>query len=116
MLPSKKMNKYNAKKTEVNGITFASKGEAKRYNHLLLLEEAKAISDLQLQPKFLLQDKFICNGEKVRAINYIADFSYIENGKQIVEDFKGVETEVFKLKKKLFLFKYGEIIELRIIK
>ena len=110
------MNKYHAKKTSVNGITFASRGEAKRYSYLLLLEKAKKISNLELQPKFLLQDKFIHNGEKIRVINYIADFQYNENGKAIVEDFKGVETEVFKIKRKLFLKKYGFKYELRIIK
>ena len=110
------MNKYRARKTSVNGIAFASKGEAKRYSHLLLLLKAKKISNLELQPRFLLQEKDVVNGEHIRAINYIADFKYEENGKTIIEDFKGVETEVFKIKRKLFLKKYGLEYELRIIK
>jgi dsDNA-binding SOS-regulon protein len=44
-----KYNKYLNKKTEIDGITFASKKEAKRYSELKLLEKAKKIEDLQLQ-------------------------------------------------------------------
>lgn len=110
------MSKYNNKKTIIDNIKFDSRAEANRYIELKLLEKAGKISDLELQPKFELQEKYINNkGEKVRAITYKADFSYIENGKLIVEDVKGVETKEFKLKKKLFENKYRDI-DFRLVK
>ena len=93
---------------------FDSAKEAQRYIELKLLEKAKQISNLELQPRFLLQDSFRKNGKTYRKIEYIADFKYIENGKTIVEDVKGLQTDVFKIKHKLFEKKYPEL-ELRII-
>ena len=112
------MHKYNAKKTVVNGITFDSRAEARRYKELLLLQEAGKIEGLELQPSFLLLEAFKCRGKSYRDTKYIADFMYKETATNalVVEDVKGVETEVFKLKKKLFLKKYGGIYEFRIIK
>ncbi len=110
------MNKYRNRKTIVDGITFDSKAEARRYVELKLMEDTGHIKDLKLQPKFELQEKYKNNkGQTVRAITYKADFSYIENGKLIVEDVKGVETKEFKLKKKLFENKYRDI-DFRLIK
>ena len=80
-----------------------------------MLERAGEISNLELQPKFLLQDTFKKNGKTYRKIEYIADFQYIENGKTIVEDVKGMQTDVFKLKHKIFEKVYPNL-ELRIIK
>ena len=102
------MNKYNAKKTELDGITFDSKLEANRYAELKLMERAGVIQQLQLQPKFTLQEAFEKDGKKYRAITYIADFMYFDNEKRqwVVEDAKGVETEVFKIKRKLFEYKF----------
>ena len=103
------MNKYGNRKTYVDGIKFDSKREAERYIELKLLERAGVISNLVLQPKYVLQDKFRRNGKTVRAIHYIADFEYIEDGIKVVEDVKGMETKDFKLKEKMFLFRYPEI-------
>ena len=89
--------------------------EANRYCELKLLEKAGKISNLKLQPRFLLQEGFKKNGKTYRKIDYIADFKYIENDKIIVEDTKGQETEIFKLKHKLFEYKYPEY-ELKIVK
>ena len=102
-------NKYRNKKIEINGYEFASKAEAKRYQQLLLLQEQNLIKNLQLQPKFLLQEKFKKNGKTYRKIEYIADFMYEENGKEVVEDVKGWKTDIFKLKLKLFEYKYPEL-------
>lgn len=98
-------NKYKNKKTVIDGIKFSSKKEAIRYSQLKILQANKEISDLKLQPKFLLQEKFIGpNGEKIRDIHYIADFLYIDKERGvIVEDVKGIKTEIYKLKRKLFL-------------
>lgn len=109
------MNKYRNKKVIVDGKKFDSKKEGDRYKELRLLERAGEISDLELQPRFLLQDKFKKNGKAYRKIEYVADFKYIENGKTIVEDVKGMQTDVFKLKHKIFEKTYPDL-ELRIIK
>ena len=93
---------------------FDSAKEAQRYKELKLLERAKEIGNLELQPRFLLQESFKKNGKTYRKIEYVADFKYIENGKTIVEDVKGLQTDVFKIKHKLFEKKYPDL-ELRII-
>lgn len=97
------MNKYNAKKTYVDGIAFDSKKEAKRYQELKLLERGGVISDIDCQVKFELLPKQ--DGE--RAVKYIADFVYKENGQVIVEDVKGKKTQVYILKRKLMLERHG---------
>jgi hypothetical protein len=74
-----------------------------------MLERAGVIKELKLQPKFLLQEGFERDGKKYRAIFYIADFEYIKDGKRIVEDVKGMKTDVYKLKKKMFLKKYPQV-------
>lgn len=88
--------KYNAIRTKVNGITFASKREAYRYSKLLLELQAGKISDLTLQPVF----KFPCG------IKYIADFKYTEKGKVIHEDVKGYRPPIFNMKMKCFKHHY----------
>lgn len=101
--------KYNNKKTQVDMYVFDSALEAKRYRQLALLERAGEISNLRLQVPFLLQDSFRKNGKTFRKIEYIADFVYEEKGKKIVEDTKGVKTDVFKMKQKLFEYKYPDL-------
>lgn len=108
-------NKYRNKKTQIDMYVFDSAKEAQRYRELTLLERAGEISNLELQPRFLLQDSFKKNGKTYRKIEYIADFKYIEKDKTIVEDVKGLQTDVFKIKHKLFEKKYPEL-ELKIIK
>lgn len=107
-------NKYKNKKTQVDMYVFDSAKEAQRYRELKLLEKAGEISNLELQPRFLLQDSFKKNGRTYRKVEYVADFQYIENGKTIVEDVKGIQTDVFKLKHKIFEKIYPDL-ELRII-
>lgn len=102
-----KKSKYKNHKTIIDGIKFDSQKESNRY--LLLKDKIKhnEISDLRLQVKFELQPSYVINGRTIRAINYIADFVYNESGKDIIEDTKGFRTEVYKLKKKMFEYKYG---------
>ena len=102
------MTKYHARKVTIDGHTFDSKAEADRYCELKLLEKAHVIRDLKLQPGFILQEHFKHDGVWERAITYKADFSYIDGGRVIVEDVKGMKTEVYKIKRKLFLKKYGD--------
>ena len=104
------MNKYQNKKTEIDGITFASRHEASRYAELKLLERAGLISGLQLQRVYTLigaqKDK---TGKVIEhPVKYIADFVYKDaDGKTVVEDAKGVRTDVYKIKRKLMLSIYG---------
>ena len=111
------MRKYRNIKTEVDGITFDSKREAQRYQELKLELEQGEIRDLRLQPEFHVQEGYIdpATGQRVKPIKYIADFSYERHWKQaegmegwmrIVEDVKGVETDVFKLKYQLMIEKF----------
>ena len=93
-----KKSKYGAVKTEVDGIKFDSKHEAKRYQELRLLEQAGEITNLCLQVPFELIPK----SKYGMPIRYIADFTYNDrNGQLIVEDAKGVKTPVYRLKRRL---------------
>lgn len=98
--------KYLSKKTVVDGIKFDSKKESLRYLELKRKQELGQISNLELQPSFLLQEKFKRDGKTYRPITYIADFKYVEDGKVIVEDVKGFKTKEYLLKKKMLLYKY----------
>ncbi len=104
-------NKYSNKKTVIDGVKFDSKAEARRYTELKLLEKAKEIKNLELQPKFLLQDKYQKNGKTIRAIYYVADFKYLDirTNKIVIEDTKGFKTREYLLKKKIFEYKYPEL-------
>lgn len=100
------MSKYNNHQTVVDNIKFDSKKEAKRYQELKMLENASIIRSLSRQIPFELIPKQ--NGE--RAVKYIADFMYVETatGKIIIEDVKGYRTDVYKLKRKLFKWRYPQ--------
>lgn len=99
--------KYGNKIVIVDGHKFDSKAEAKYYEQLKWLKQAKQIKSFKLHPKYLLQEAFKKNGRSFRKIEYIADFE-IHNldGTIEVVDVKGVETEAFKIKRKLFERKY----------
>ena len=103
--------KYHNKKVIVDEIKFDSLKEAKRYQQLKILEKAKEITELKLQVKFELQPSFKKNNKTIRKIEYIADFVYYDNklNKYIVEDTKGYRTDIYKLKKKLFEYKYPHL-------
>ena len=95
-------SKYRAKRTEVDGIMFASKAEAKRYEVLKDRVASGEIWDLELQPVFT----FEINGELLRypskrVIKYLADFRYQTPDGEVIEDVKGMDTPVSKLKRSL---------------
>lgn len=102
-------SKFNAKKTVVDGITFDSRKEAKRYVELRDLERAGDIRDLKRQVRYEIVPAFDVDGKHYRPVAYIADFVYTdcETGKEIVEDVKGYRTSVYRLKSKLFAYRYG---------
>ena len=106
--------KYHNTKTVADGIKFDSKLEAERYAQLKILERAGVIRKLELQPSFELLPSFRKNGKTWRRIVYKADFRYIlsDGDRIIIEDVKGstaVITDVFRLKQKLFEYKYPEL-------
>lgn len=103
-------HKYNAVKTEVDGIIFDSKKEAAEYQTLKLLERVGAITDLQLQPTFELQAAYVdSNGKRQRAIVYKADFAYTQEGRRVIVDVKGMKTPVFRIKEKMFRERFPEL-------
>lgn len=99
---------HNRKIKDLDGQTFDSKREFRRWNDLQLLERAGVIKDLRRQVKFVLIPAQRINGKVVeRECSYIADFVYEADGKTVVEDCKGFRTDTYKLKRKMMLYKYG---------
>lgn len=109
------MSKYNSRKTVIDGITFDSKKEAKRYVELKKKQEEGEITDLRLQVPFELVPSFTIEIDgkkrKRRRMEYIADFVYYINNVKVVEDVKGRKTEVYKIKKKIFEYKFKTTIK-----
>lgn len=100
-------SKYHARKTTTDGITFDSRREADRYLVLKGMEEDGTIEDLRRQVRYELVPAFDVDGRHYRPVYYVADFVYVEDGKEVVEDVKGVRTDVYRLKSKLFARRYG---------
>lgn len=102
-------SKYHAVPTVVDGIRFASKAEARRYQELLVLQRAGKIRDLELQPRYRLH----VNGWKLG--EYRGDFRYrTREGETVVEDVKGVLTPMYRWKKKHVAAEYGvDVVEVR---
>ena len=109
-----KKSKFNNIKTVIDGITFASKREATRYNELKLLERCNIISDLQLQVSYVLIPAQKGGLRNELALKYIADFVYFDNelNKQIILDVKGVKTPIYIAKRKLMKSLGFEITEI----
>ena len=101
------MSKYNNQKIRVGGEVFDSKREYNRWCELRLLERSGIIRNLQRQVKFHLIDSQKTPERTERPCDYIADFVYYENGNRVVEDCKGMRTDVYKIKRKLMLEKYN---------
>lgn len=106
-----KRSKYNAVKTTVDGITFHSAKEARRYAELKLLEKAGELHNLNLQPEWYLHAK---GGRRIGI--YIADFQYCVCAggsancgwcKVVIEDVKGFKTPLYRWKKKHVEAQYG---------
>lgn len=112
-------SKYHNKPLNIDGMHFDSRGEFERWQELRLLERVGEISNLRRQVAYELipaQYEPPTTDSKGRTrrgrllerkCTYVADFVYQSGSKSIVEDYKGVQTEVFKLKKKLMLWRYG---------
>lgn len=94
------MSKYNSKKIVIDNYKFDSKVESDYYLYLKWLWVK-----FELQPKYILQEKFKSWNENIRAIYYIADFSYWD----VVVDVKWLPTQASKLKRKMFMYKYPHL-------
>ena len=94
-------NKYGARRVTVDGHKFDSRREADRYIELLLLERARIISNLRLQVPFPVE----VNGHHICV--WRADFVYLQDGREVIEDSKGFRTRSYRLKKKLVEAVYG---------
>ena len=105
------VSKYHARAKMVEGHWFQSTSEALAYQVLRRWEQAGAISNLELQPRFVIVEgsRDAQTGRKVRARSYVGDFSFYRDGKQIVVDVKGFPTPLFLLKKRLFEVQYPTI-------
>ena len=98
-------NKYHNRKTK----GFDSAKEWRRNQELEIMQRAGEISELKrqvpftLMPSYTIADKTTKQGFRtIREIRYIADFTYrLKNGTRIIEDVKGMQTDVFKIKRKL---------------
>ncbi len=117
MLKPRKKPKFRNKKVVLNGTTFDSRKEAKRFRELQILERAGEISELQTQYAFVLAEsvKFSNEPRKKPALRYVADFVYIKNGCQVVEDVKSKISRSlaeYRIKKHLMMSVHGiEILE-----
>lgn len=106
------VSKFYNKKTVIDGMTFDSRKEAKRYQELILLERGKEITHLQTQVRFELIPSQKIGGKTIeRPATYIADFVYHRaDGSIVVEDVKSEATRklpCYILKRKLMLFREG---------
>jgi hypothetical protein len=103
--------KYNAVKTQIDGIIFDSKKEAEYYEKLLILKQAGEVVDIKLQPEFELQEGYVKDGAKIHPIKYIADFLVVYKDRHIeIIDTKGYRKDkVYLLKKKLFHYKFKSL-------
>lgn len=100
--------KFNAVKVEYDGRKFDSKLECNIYK--VLKERLTPNYKIGFQPSFVLQEKFEFDGHVIRPITYKADFVIYKDSEteaKAVIDAKGMETNEFKIKRKLFIRKYG---------
>jgi hypothetical protein len=109
------VTKYGNKKVTIDGYRFDSQAEARRYSELRLLANAGEITCLVVHPSFTILPEFRYRGKLVRPIKYFADFAYVEHGRDVVEDVKGIQTEAFKIKWKFMMSEFPNT-DWRIIK
>lgn len=106
----KKRNKFGAVKTVVDGISFDSKAESRRYLVLKDMQKRGEISGLVLQVRFELIPAQVTKDAKEKPVYYEADFAYHDkDGAYVVEDVKSgpTKTKEFVIKRKLLLWIHG---------
>ena len=111
----KKTGKVNHERVTINGIVFDSIAEADRYRVLRVMEKTGKISDLVCHPRWVIIPAQKAEGRRsFKAAHYTADFSYIRDGRLVVEDVKSEYTrqeEDYKLRRKLMLLMHGIYVE-----
>ncbi|RPJ97265.1 DUF1064 domain-containing protein [Rummeliibacillus sp. TYF005] len=106
-------SKYKNKKVEVDGITFDSKMESDYYLYLKQLEQQGAVREFLMQKEYILLEGYVKSDKKIRPIKYKADFEvHYSDGHIEVVDVKGFLTADFKLKKKLFEYRFPFVLKL----
>jgi hypothetical protein len=107
--------KYRAKKQVVDGITFASRAEARRYIELNFLQQVGDVSGLKLQVPFVLAPAVLIRGAKRKspALRYVADFVYMRDGVRVIEDVKGALTQAYRIKRHLMAVQGMHITEVK---
>jgi len=102
-----KHNKFNAKKTTIDGITFDSKAEANYYLELKTRLRAGEIKGFERQPEFELLPAFAKHGKKYQSMKYTADFliTHLDGSQEVIE-VKGMRTRDYMLRMKLFNYNY----------
>ena len=95
-------------------VLFDSKKEAAHYDLLLYKLKNREISELTLQPKYDLIATTKWNNKTLRKITYSPDFRYVQNGKIYVIDVKGMLTDVYKIKMRLFVQQNPDVIFLEV--
>ena len=105
-----KKNKYHNRKTVIDDIEFDSQDEANYYCELKLRIRAGEIERFDLQPEFILQEGYVCQGKKVQPITYRADFRiWYSDGRVEIVDVKGFKTKEYRIKKKMLLKRYPDM-------
>jgi hypothetical protein len=96
------VTKYHNRRTTIDGITFDSQAEARRYEQLRLLQQAGDISELNVHERIVIVPAECIDGKLEHALHYEADFIYVSSdGWRVVEDVKGAQTPLFRLKWRL---------------
>lgn len=113
MQKAAKPSKYRNQRCEHDGIAFDSRRERDRWIHLCRERDSGEISDLERQVVFVLADPVVINGRKKPALRYVADFVYERNGKQVIEDVKGVITAEYRIKRHLMAARGLQIVEIK---
>jgi hypothetical protein len=110
----RKQQKYSNKVTETPDGRFDSEAEYRHWCHLKTRLRLGEIRDLERQVVFELAPAVIIQGRKRPPLRYIADMTYIEDGKRIVADVKGAITPEYRIKRHLLIAVHGiEILEIR---
>ena len=89
----RKQGRIAHKRVRVGDQTFDSQIEADRYLELRVMQRAGIIQDLECHPHYdLIPSQQVPGQKSFRPHGYTADFRYIRDGQEIIEDVKSVKT------------------------
>jgi len=108
LFTARKPAKYRNVRTMADGEMFDSKGELAHWNLLLLRQERGEISDLKRQVSYTLCEPVRLPGERrASGVKLRVDYQYIEGGVLKLEDWKGHETALSRVKRRLMKAIHG---------